>query len=247
MAENDDKNAPNADDKSAGGGDNSNKDEWKTITGGKFTSGAELAKAYKDLEKKSGEVGEEVRQAREFATVINPILEEIRNDPEIFKKLDDRLKNKGKNSDNSDKKPVDNKDDKPVVDTEARNFASDTIIQRFEEKYGIDKMEEDDAKKLRDNIGKVILRTTGTNLGKIDLRRLPGVLDDAYIIANKDKLIEKSKLEALASARGNDDGAISGVPSSSSKGSSTLNSEEADVAGKLGLTRDQYISGRKQR
>ena len=62
-------------------------EDWKTITANKYKTEAELAKAYKELESKLGTNSEEVRKTREFAENIQPLLEEIRNDPEIFARL----------------------------------------------------------------------------------------------------------------------------------------------------------------
>src|SRR5258708_5605643 len=70
-------------------------EDWKAIAGGKIKNEVELAKAYKELEKKLGQQSEEVRQTREFSEIINPLLDEIRNDPEIFNKLDEKLRKKG--------------------------------------------------------------------------------------------------------------------------------------------------------
>lgn len=211
--------------------------EWKTLTGDKFKSEKELAEAYKALETKLGQTSDEVRKTREFAEIVNPLLEEIRNDPEIFNKLDEKLRKRGQ----PNQQPA---DAKTVDQTEMRTVASDLVLARFEEKHGIDKLSADEKKNLRQSIGDVIYDLTGTTFDKVDLRRLGGILENAYVLANKDKLIEKSKLEALVSAQGLEDGSISSIPSSQGKGETTLTPEEAKIADRLGLTREQYLEGK---
>ena len=209
---------------------------------GKFKSQDELADAYKEMEKKYGEQSEEVRQARDFAQVVQPLLDEIRSDPELFKQLDEKLRERGQTSDTS---KADAKGDEKVTDQdEVRTVASDLILARFEEKYGIDKLPAEEGKTIRSKIGDVIFELTGKTMKGVDLRRLGPVLENAYVLARKDSLIDKSKLEALVSAR-DDAGGIPSVPSSPGKGETVLTSEEASVAEKMGLTREQYLEGKK--
>lgn len=211
------------------------KEDWKNLVDGKFTTEHDLAKAYKELEKKLGEQGEKIRQTEEFATVINPLLEEIRNDPVIFDQLDKRLKEKG----NPNNTPTESSTKDKQVD-EARLAVSDLYIKRFEEKYGIDKLPPEESAALRNSIGAAVARMTGKSYSQVDLRQLESVLEDAYLIANKDKLINK---EALADATGG----IPSIPTSPSKSETTLSQEEATVADRLGLTREQYLSGKKSK
>lgn len=210
---------------------------------GKFKSVDDLEKAYKEAEEKIGKQGDELRQSREFTQVVQPLIDEIRNDPELFKQLDEKLRSKDTDAKTQDK-PSDG--DKKVVDQETRAATSDILLAKFEEKHGIDKLPADEKKDMRQKVGDVVYRLTGARLEGVDLRRLGPVLEDAYILANKDALIEKSKLEALASAKEADEASIPGMPSSSGKTDTTLSSEEAETADKLGLTRKQYTEGKKE-
>lgn len=223
-------------------GDEPLKDDWGKIVDGKFKSEAELAKAYKDLESKLGEQGEELRQSREFATVVQPILETIRDDQELFSTLDKKLREKGQPSETPDAKWK----EKVADQDELRTTASDLILARFEEKHGIDRLPSSERKKLRQDIGDTVYELTGKPLTSVDLRRLGAVLDNAYILANKDKLMEKSKLEALVSARGVEEAGIPSIPSSPGKAEETLTPEESRVAERMGLTREQYLEGKKK-
>jgi len=209
---------------------------------GKFKTQDELVKAYEEAETKLGKQGEDIRQSREFATVIQPLLDEIRSDPELFKQLDERLRKKGKPAETPDKTKG---EEKAVDQDENRQAVSDLVLAKFEEKYGIDKLPADERREVRNKIGDIIHELTGQPFTKVDLRRLGTVLENAYVLANKDKLIEKSKLEALVSAKEVSEGGIPSVPSSPGKAETVLSSEEADIAGKIGLTREQYLEGKK--
>lgn len=213
---------------------------------GKFKSEKELAEAYKNLEEKLGEMSEEVSRGREFAAAVKPLLDTIRADPELFRQLDERLR-EGEKADTPDNKSKVKKDEK-TDDQEIRNVASDLILARFEEKYGIDKLSPDKRKSVRQAIGDAIYGLTGKSLdgrreNRVDLRRLDSTLENAYIVA-KEKM-NKSTLEALKKASEATEGGIPSVPSSPKTGKSELSSEEADVASKLGLTREEYLTGKK--
>lgn len=213
---------------------------WTRIVEGKYKTEEELAAAYKELETKYGTQSEEVRQAKEFAEVVQPLLDEIRNDPELFALIDKKLKGK------TDVKPDDKKEDKSNVQADVRDAAFDIMVARFEEKHGIDKLSDKEANDIRKKIGVIAADMTGQSLDKIDLRRVNTVLENAFLIANKDKLIEKSKLEALMTAQGISEAEIPSVPSSSGKTEETLSPEETRIAGKMGLTREQYLEGKKK-
>jgi hypothetical protein len=207
---------------------------------GKYEKPEEMESAYKELETKLGQQSEEVRQAREFAAVVQPLLDEIRTDPELFKQLDEKLRKKDQPAQSAPQATNQTPDQ-----GEMRNVAQDLILARFEEKHGIDRMSPDERKASRQAIGDMVYELTGQPFTTVDLRRLGNTLENAYILANKDTLMEKSKLEALAQARGVEEGSLSSMPSSPGKSEETLTSEESTVAEKMGLTREQYLEGKK--
>lgn len=208
---------------------------------GKYKSQDELVDAYKEAENKLGEQGDELRQGREFAQVVQPILDLIRNDPELFKQLDEKLRD-GK-SDESSKADTKGKES-TVVQGENRKAIADLMLAKFEEKYKIPQLSPEDARKLRGKVADQIYRTYGKVYHEVDLTKLDAALEDAYLLANKDKLIEKSKLEGSDLAT-EDEGGIPSISSSPGKGGTVLTSEEATVAEKLNLTREQYLEGKK--
>lgn len=245
----DDKNAPSANEKGKQNSntndkeDNTSQNGWQTLTNNQFKSPEDLAKSYKELEKKFGEQSDEVRQAREFTEIVKPVLEEIRNDPEIFEKLDEKLRSK-----NSPVKETNNKKTTTVKEEETeevRDVARELVMERFESKIGLKNLSKEDQKQVREQIGQAIIDNTGSNFNQISLKRLSTVLDNAYTLA-KAKMGEQEvkKLDALISASG--EGAISTIPSSGGKAESTLSSEEAKIADKLGLSREQYLKGKKK-
>jgi hypothetical protein len=212
----------------------------KTILGGKYKSVEELEKAYKEAEETLGKQGEELRQSREFATVVQPVLEAVRDDPSIFSLVDTKLRG------NQNQSMQNNIQPEGKSSEELRNVASDLVTAKFEEKYGIDKLSAEEQRDLRGRIGDMVFRMSGQPMDKVDLRRLPDLLDNAYVLANKDKLIEKSKLEALVGARSVNEAAIGSLSSSSDNNEISLSPEEARVATKMGLTREQYLDGKKK-
>lgn len=215
---------------------------WKAIAGDKFKDETELAKAYLELEKEKGRLAKEAGEGKEFAQTVQPLLELIRDDPELFKQLDERMKKKGQPADLTKATP----EQKSEATKEVRSVATDLIITRFEEQKGIDKLEPDVRKAMREKIGSVVAEMTGQALTDVDLRRLAGVLDNAYILANKDEVIKKSELEALAKSQGLDAASIGNLTSTTGKKEDNLTPEEAKVAERMGLTREQYLEGKKK-
>jgi len=210
-------------------------DVWKELTGNKFKSADELAKSYTELEKKFGTQSDEVKQAREFMQTVYPLLEEIKNDSELFKTLDERLRKKGEpKTPAKDEAKGEDKDQSGV-----RQITSDLLLERFEAKHGIDKLEPEERKDLRQKIGDAIFELSGTSLNNVDLRKLGTTLENAYIIAKY-----KSK-SAASESETEDRASISSVPGKTGKGETVLTPEEAKVAEKLGLTREQYLGGKK--
>jgi hypothetical protein len=117
--------------------------------------------------------------------------------------------------------------------------ASDLILAKFEEQHGIDKLEPDERRQLRQKIGDAIYELSGVSLNSVDLRRLGKTLENAYVIV-------KYKSKSTASDSETEDRAsISSVPGSPGKSETVLTPEEASVAEKMGLTREQYLEGKK--
>jgi len=212
------------------------KETWDKIVAGKYKTPEELAQAYRDLESKLGEQGNELKGAREFAETIRPLVELVRDDEELFKVIDEKLRTgKGKEDKGEETKKT---------DREVRTAASDIIIAQFESMHGINKLSNAEQESLRKAIGSEINDMTGLGLNQIDLRRLPKVLEKAYVLATKDKADIKAKLETQMAA--NEEGAIPSLSSSPGKETEALTPEEAKVATGMGLTREQYLEGKKK-
>jgi hypothetical protein len=192
--------------------------------GGKYKSKDEFESAYKSLESKLGEQGEKIKKAEEFATYVQPIIDLARTDTEVFEILDKKLRSE----------PTKDKPEK--ADTlELRNATSDLLLARFEKEHGIDKMPSDEAAKVRQAIGAKVAELSGQQLGNVDLRRLTNTLENAYQLVKP-----KSSSEADS-----DDGSIPSISSSPGKSETSLSSEEAHVAEKLGLTKEDYLKSKK--
>ena len=214
---------------------NEKPEDWKTIVGDKYKTEAELAKAYKDLESKYGQQSDDVRKGREFAETVAPVLEIIKNDPDAFKLIDEKLRNA-----NTPEKGKDKTKKQEKKDDELRQVASDILIKNFEAKHGFNDLSPEDAKTLRNKMGSLVVEMTGQSISDVDLRRLDSALNNAYVLATQsDKHTDQDGEETEPN------GAISSMPSSKGKGETKLTSEERTVASKLGLTAEQYLSGKK--
>jgi hypothetical protein len=213
--------------------------EWNKIVEGKFKSSEELAKAYKELENKLGEQGVELGQSREFVETVKPILELVRDDPALFAAVDAKLKQTMSPQNFQQVESQPNKSQE-----ENKETLSNLVIANFEKEYGIDTLPETERRAMRAKIGTAISEMTGMPMNKVDLRRLEGTLKNAYVLANKDNLVEKTKLEALIEAQANEEAGISSLRSSAKNTEEiTLTPEQARVAQKMGLTKDQYVEG----
>lgn len=213
--------------------------DWSEFVGGKFKSPADVAKAYAELEKQYGKQSEEVKQAREVMQIVMPIIDEIRDDPELFKTVDEKLRSKNAPKDSSKETPTKETAKSEEEQSGVRQVASDLVLAQFEEQHGIDKLDPEDRKDLRQKIGDAIYELTGTNLNGVDLRKLKGTLENAYIIA-------KYKSTSPDSSEAEDRASMSSVPGSPGKSETTLTPEQASVADKMGLTREQYLEGLKR-
>jgi hypothetical protein len=202
------------------------------LTGGKYKTAEDLAKAYKEAESTIGKQSDEVKQVREFMSVAQPVFDVIKDDPTLFKAIDEKLRK-------DTPKDADAKD-KTTNQEEVVTATRDVLRMRFEEQHGFSKLSADEQKKLRSAIGNEIFELTGKDINGIDLRRLSPVLEKAYILA-KDSITDKSTQEAIAAAD-KTDASISSIPSSGGKSEGVLTPEEAKVAEKLGITREQYLS-----
>jgi hypothetical protein len=207
----------------------------ETLTKGKYKTVEALANAYSEAESKIGSQSDEVKQVREFMSVAQPVFDVIKDDPDLFKTIDAKLRN-SETSDADAKDKTTNKDEVGVV-------TRDILRMRFEEQHNFSKLSADEQGKLRGEIGKVIFELTGNDINGIDLRRLGPVLENAYTLA-KSRIVDKSTQDAIAEAD-KPDASISSIPSSGGSSEQVLTPEEAKVADRLGLTRDQYLSGKK--
>jgi hypothetical protein len=207
------------------------------LTGGKYKSAEDLAKAYKEAESTIGKQSDEVKQVREFMSVAQPVFDVIKDDPTLFKAIDEKLR-KTETPKDADAK------DKTTNQEEVVTATRDVLRMRFEEQHGFSKLSADEQKKLRSAIGNEIFELTGKDINGIDLRRLSPVLEKAYILA-KNGITDKSTKEAIESAE-KTDASISSIPSSGGKAEGVLTPEEAKVAERLGITREQYLSNKKK-
>jgi len=214
---------------------------------GKFQSHEEAEKAYKELEKKLGQQSEEVGQARKeldetrkYQMAVAPYVQLLDTDEnlrkDVFKKL---------NIPTDDvSTPVDTKIIRDTVQKEVAPYVyyqRGEIFSKFEQKYGIDQLEEDPRKEMKGKIGDVLKEYYPGGIETIPNHRLGKFLEDAYVLANKDLLIEQGKLEGRVAERELTAGAIGSMASGEAKTSEiTLTPAQREVAEKAKLSEKEY-------
>ena len=86
------------------------------------------------------------------------------------------------------------------------------IISDFEIKYGINKMPEKERDEFRAKIGTKMTQW-GHKIDEVPLESLHGLMEDALIVADPDRLKEEGRLDGILKARGQDYGSMSSMPS----------------------------------
>jgi len=213
----------------------------------------ELVKMYSELEKKLGEQSSEVSESRKFREQMDVVLQAIWADKNIYDNIDKKIcEMRGVPSET----PKELSTQQPVssVDLDTRRAMENQIISDFERKYGMDQLQPDKKREMNVKIGNALARladpggkkTYAEILESISLQNLPSFLGDSYLIANKDDLVEKAKLEALTQRRETEGAAIGSIPSSSGTSSTELTPAEREAAEKLKIAPDKYLERKKQ-
>jgi len=216
----------------------------------------DLIKMYGDLERKLGEQGAELGQKRKFEQEMGLVLQAIHADPNIKASVEKELKKivGVKDPDNTaSTSTTDSKPDKTTVET--RQAVESQILGKFEEKHGLDSLPADKKaevyKKIGDELAEMLdpggTKTYAQVLGSVNLMKLPGMLDKALFLAEKDQVIAKATEEGRAKAQVSRAGAIGTIPSfGTSSGGDSLSADERDTAKKLGISEKDYLDSKKK-
>lgn len=218
------------------------------------------------LNKRLGELEKENQSLKEYQAKVDPVMQTIFGDQELYKKVEEthtkRLnpdKGKKDDKDKKDDPPTDGKDKKDTEpskgDSDSRTFLVKGIVEKFNTKYKIDKLTADERKDLNVKIGTMLQdmldpkgnKTLAQILEDVPLTKLPGYLDHAYFMINKDKLFADAKEQGKSEALSGELGITGGFSSSDiTPDSVTLSAKEKKIAENLGISEDRYLARKKE-
>lgn len=198
----------------------------------------DIVKMYGEAQSQLGKVSGEVGELRKFREQMNPVLEVITEDKDVYDKIDTTLKKKAG-------VVVPEVTPDPTVEKidETRSVVEGQIINQFADKNRLNGLDEDTRKKVFTGVGQELVRmydpsgklTTKEVLSKINLSTLPDALENALILVQHKAGI---KIDPAAE--------IGSIPSGSvSTRVDKLTADEARVAKKMGLSEEEYLANKK--
>jgi len=229
---------------------------WKDKV--KDKSQGQLMEMYGEASKKLGEMSESERQKTEVLKKMNVILAAIGKDPtreKMVKLWIDEL-NGGDGDGDGGGDGKDKKTDPALTDV--RRSQESEIINRFEARYGIDKLAADKKKEDHIKIGNALWELVDPRgefknyeqmLDSVPLQKLDKMLENAYWIANRDKVQSDLAIARKAERDVAEMGAIGGISSSSAGGEGediNLTQEQRYAAKKMGVSEDKYKERMKE-
>lgn len=253
----------------AGQGDNNSQAPLQIPEKFKGKSAEDIAKAYIELEGKLGEQSASVEEAKKAQEQVDTLLRAIYSDPDTYRTVEQAVQkytNGGvlpDNRNNPNKKGDEEAQaDKTVVTDpkvdELKKTEENRILGDFFGKYGYNNLPE---KERKDNYQKLSLalaelvdpggnRPIAQILSSIPTSKLSTYLENAHFIANKDMMLEQAKKSALITERENNSATIGSFSAASTSGQepsmANLTSKEREMAGKMGISEEQYAKRKFQ-
>lgn len=215
----------------------------------------QLVEMYGEAQKKIGELSAKDKQNDELIRQMNVILAAIDESDERKKLVTGWVegwidKSQGKKTEGK-KELAENKPSEAVSDV--RKQQENEIIRRFEQKYGIDRLDTEKKREMNGKVGNA-LWAVADPLGKFDkwedlvaaipVSKLENLLERAYYEANRG-VIEKKMEESGEIAPPT----MGSLPSSPLPPESEvrLTNEEREVAKKLGVSEEKYLERKKEK
>lgn len=220
-------------------------------------------KEYLKMAEDLGQYRKKAEDFDEFQKRVNPVLETLLSDPELYKEVV-RKHNKRLGIAVDDDKSNDGKDDKgnPATPTppnpkndDTREALVNSITADFEKEFGLDKLAEDVRKEvnskvigeLKDILDPNDNKTVVQVLQDVSLKKLRHYLEKAYYLATKDDQIKAAVEAGKAEALGEGTGIIGTMPSGSTTTQQTgLSAKEKEIARKMGVTEEKYLENKKK-
>ena len=192
---------------------------------------------------------------REYQERVNPVIETIWSDPELFKQVEEKHKNRLNPQKETPKEILKEK----VVnstDTDTRNAVIRDIVDTFSDKYGITKLDSANKAEMNTKVGtmlKDLLDPKGNKkdlsqvMEDVSLTKLPFYLEQSYYLANKDSMLSSAKEQGRKEVQDASLGVIASFSSSSIEPDSMmLSAKEKLIAENMGISSDKYLARKKE-
>lgn len=194
----------------------------------------EVVKAYEEAQKLIGSQGEKIgkttKEKEELEKQLNNLTylaQVIESDPDLFKAVEAKIKG-----------PVETKTEQP---DDVRQTITSNVIKEFEQKFGLDKLDDEKAQGIRTAIGQRVERLTGKSIQDIPLSQLAETLESGYTLATQHDQVEQARLKGILEASENRGAEFGSIPSSGVKGNEKpLTPDEQRTARRLGISEEDY-------
>lgn len=210
---------------------------WQEMAGvdpSEFDTPEKLAKAYKDARKGLSEQGQKVKDLENFKIQVNPLVEALMNDKDLYQKVEDHLKKKDVKTTTDDKK-------EPIIDGRVDDISELTekqIIRDFEKDSGIDKLSKEKQEEVRKGVGKYMAEMSG---GNYSLKSLPTLLNYAFSIYKDKQGFKMPEQESDLEVGGFGTPSAAYAATVKRMSPSQLSPEQQKAAKGMGLTPDEYL------
>lgn len=191
--------------------ENAPKAEDKKVYNGKYESVDALEKAHSELEQKLGQQGEDLNKLRQYQADAEPIVDIVYSNDEIMSKVRQAADAKYAPPEEPIKENGKTKEEAPKVDPKVASqeaYLRQKAIEDFKVKHGLQNIPAEDYTKVEEAITDVMGRwiIPGTT---VPLDKVSNLLEDAYSLVRKDKLVEDKVLESLATQQTNQQATMS--------------------------------------
>lgn len=195
----------------------------------------EIVKAYEEAQKLIGSQGEKLgkttKEKEELEKQLNNLTylaQVIESDADLFKAVEAKIKG-----------PAETKTEEP---DDVRQTITSNVIKEFEQKYGLDKLDNEKAQGIRTAIGQKVERLTGKSIQDIPLSQLAETLESGYTLATQNDQVEQARLKGILEASENKGAEFGSIPSSGVTGQQQkITPEEHATAVKFGMTDEDYL------
>lgn len=206
----------------------------------------DVVKMYGELERKFGEQSGEVGKLRKVAEQFDFINKVVSQDKDLLEKFESAINRvSGKTTPPATRD--DGKKGNGEVDSGSRKYLENKIVDDFAGSYGLNDLKPEEKQEELTRVGRALIdmldptgqRDVNEVLASIPLEKLPQYLDNAYWVANKDKIAKGNVPQNFASI-----GRMS-TSSSKSESQATLTDSEREIAKKLGVAEDAYLKNKQ--